>query len=49
MIDPEFIVPFTISNIISVSLLVSAYKWPRIARILFVLIFLVASLFNIAD
>ena len=47
MIDPEFIIPFTISNIVSVALLISAYKWPRIARILFVLIFLVAGLFNI--
>jgi len=47
MIGPEFIAPYTISNIVSVVLLVSAYRWPRISRILFVLIFLIAGLFNI--
>ena len=46
MIDPEFIGPYATTNIASAVLVVSAYKWPRVTLILFILIFLAAGVFN---
>lgn len=46
MIPPEYLGPYIGSNIVSAALLLSAFKWPRLTRVLFVLIFLAAGLFN---
>ena len=42
----EYLVPYIVSNIVAIGLLVVAVIWPRVARLLFVLIFLAAGLFN---
>jgi hypothetical protein len=47
MIPQEFLIPFLVTNIISAALVFSAIRWPRLTRVLFVLIFGAAGLFNI--
>ena len=47
MIPQEFLLPYLVTNIISAALLFAAFKWPRLTRVLFVLIFTAAGLFNI--
>lgn len=45
--NPQFIwAIYTISNIIGLAFLFIAYKWPRVARLMFVLLFGWASWFN---
>ncbi len=44
---PEVLVPYIITNTVSIALLFSAIKWPRLTRVLFILIFLAAGIFNI--
>lgn len=46
MIPSEFIVPYTASNIISLVLVFTAFKWPGLTRSLFLLIFLAAGIVN---
>ncbi len=46
MLPSEFLGPYLGSNIISAALVVAAAKWPRVTRVLFVIIFLVAGIFN---
>ena len=46
MIPPEFLVPYLTTNIVSAVLIVSAIRWPNLTRVLFVLLFLAAGLFN---
>ena len=46
MIFSEYIVPYTVSNLISLTLVFTAFKWPRLTRGLFVLIFLAAGMVN---
>ena len=43
---PELLGPYLGSNIISAALVVTAVKWPRVTRVLFVIIFLAAGVFN---
>jgi len=47
MIDSEFIGPYIVTNIVSATLILLATKWPRLTRIVFILIFVSAGLFNI--
>ena len=47
MIPQEFLIPYFVSNFISAVLVFSALRWPRLNRVLFVLIFGAAGLFNI--
>jgi hypothetical protein len=46
-IPADYLVPFVVSNAVAVALLVVAYLWPKVARWLFVGIFIAAGLFNI--
>ncbi len=46
MLSSEFLGPYLGSNIISAALVGAAVKWPRVTRVLFVTIFLVAGMFN---
>lgn len=46
IIPAEYMVPFIVSNVVALLLLVAAIVWPRVARVVFVLIFLAAGLFN---
>ena len=46
MLPSEFLGPYLGSNIISAALVVAAVKWPRVTRVLFVIIFLAAGIFN---
>lgn len=46
MVAPEYVVPFVVSNAVAIGLLVAAVFWPKVARVLFVVIFLGAGLFN---
>ena len=45
-IPQEFILPYIISNIAAILILISAIYWPRIARLLFFLLFGWASIIN---
>lgn len=45
-IPAEYLVPFIASNVVALILLVAAIAWPRATRVVFVLIFLAAGLFN---
>ena len=47
-IPPHFLGPYIGSNVVAFALLVAAYRWPRVSRILFVVLFLGAGAFNIA-
>jgi hypothetical protein len=47
IITSEYLGPYIGFNIFAVTLVFLAIKWPRLARALFVLIFLAAGLFNI--
>jgi hypothetical protein len=47
MIPQEFLLPYLVTNIISAALVFLAFMWPRLTRVLFVLIFAGAGLFNI--
>ena len=47
MIHQEFLLPYLVTNIISAALVFLAFRWPRLTRVLFVLIFAGAGLFNI--
>jgi hypothetical protein len=46
MISREFLGPYLGTNIVSAALVFSAIKWPRLTRVLFVVIFVAAGLFN---
>jgi hypothetical protein len=46
MIPREFLGPYLGFNIVSAGLVFAAFKWPRLTRVLFVLIFVAAGLFN---
>jgi hypothetical protein len=46
MIPPEFVTPFVVSNGFAIGLLIVAVFWPKVARVLFVVLFLGAGLFN---
>ena len=39
----EYLVPYVVSNIVAVLLLIVAYLWPKVARWLFVGIFIAAG------
>ncbi|MEJ2148165.1 MAG: hypothetical protein P8Z40_01660 [Chloroflexota bacterium] len=43
----EYLVPYVVSNCVAVLLLIVAYLWPKVARWLFVGIFIAAGLFNV--
>jgi hypothetical protein len=45
-IPSEYLAPYVVSNIVAVALLIVAYLWPKVARWLFVGIFIAAGLFN---
>ena len=45
-IPPDFLWPYIASNVVALFLLATAYKWPRVAKFLFVLLFLGAGAFN---
>jgi hypothetical protein len=45
-ISPEYLGPYIGSNIVAIGLLVVAAKWPKVARALFILIFLAACIVN---
>jgi hypothetical protein len=47
MIPQDVLVPYLVTNIISAGLIFLAYRWPRVTRVLFVVIFTAAGLFNI--
>ena len=42
----EYIGPYLISNLVALGLVLTAWRWPRVTRYLFALIFLAASLAN---
>lgn len=46
IVPPEFLGLYVVSNAVSLALVLSALKWPRVVRVLFVLIFLGAGGFN---
>jgi len=46
LLSSEFLVPNLVSNIISAALVFTAVRWPRVTRVMFVVMFLVAGLFN---
>jgi hypothetical protein len=45
-IPPKYLGPYIGSNIVAIGLLVVAAKWPKVARALFILIFLAACIVN---
>lgn len=47
MIEPEFLMPYLMTNAVSLALVFLAFKRHRLTRLLFILIFLLAGLFNI--
>ena len=46
MIPPGVVTPFILSNAFVIGLLIVAVFWPRVARVIFVVLFLGAGLFN---
>jgi hypothetical protein len=46
IVPAEFLIPYLVSNAVSLALVLAAPKWPRPVRVLFVLIFLGAGSFN---
>lgn len=46
MMPAEFFIPYLISNLFSLALLLTAFKWPRVVRILFVILLGGGGLFN---
>jgi len=45
-IPPEYLGPFIGSNVVAIALLLVAALWPKVARVLFVVIFIAAGIFN---
>jgi len=45
-ISPEYLGPYIGSNVVAIALLLVAALWPKVARVLFIVIFLVAGIFN---
>lgn len=46
MIPHEYLAPYFISNAVALALIFVTWKWPRVARYLFALIFAVAAVVN---
>lgn len=47
MFSPEVIIPYIVSNTFALALMVVAFIRPKVARVLFVVLFVAAGLFNI--
>lgn len=47
MIPEEYLLPYSISNAVAIVLIFIAWKWPRVARYLFVLMFAAAAVVNL--
>jgi hypothetical protein len=43
---PEYLGPYIGSNVVAIGLLLVAVFWPKVARVLFIVIFIAAGLFN---
>jgi hypothetical protein len=44
---PDYWIPYTITNIVAILLIIVCYKWPKIGKVAWGIIFVLAGIFNI--